>query len=177
MANAVYRSRKRQLLVGQDVGHHLHGHLLAVLRFLAEHLTYPAEDARQTVHYPSFDGHAVACDIVVVGNRVAGVFLWVVGQAPAINETAVILLATDGDGSFAVLLRAEADVEFVQAIIGLNSVRPVAFVLRSDVPRLTVVEHLILRQSNQPIACLVVAPIGVRDAVAAAGTEDRQQYG
>ena len=171
MPQIVYRNRECPFLVRQNIGSLTHGHF--VPHVITEFLFYLSDDAwLRGRPYPSFDGHAVAHGIVVIGKG-GGVFLRVVGQIPSINQTAIKLLVANGDTSLVILLWTETDVETVQTISRLNGVRSIALVLLCNAPHLAVVNHCVLCESYQPLARLVVAPISIRDTVTTASTEDK----
>ena len=71
---------------------------------------------------------------------------------------------------------AVAPVDAVYAVVRLDGVRSITLFHLRDAPHLTVVNHSVLGQPYQPLARLVVAPIGVHDVVSAACAQQKEHH-
>ena len=108
---------------------------------------------------PAYDGHAVAIPVAVVCEARAKVFLRIVGQSLSIDSAARYrFLLIDGNATQPFLLLADFD-----GCAIADGQRIGILLLRSgnDVPYHVVIDDMIRRDAYEPVARLLVAPVGI----------------
>ena len=112
---------------------------------------------------PADYGYAVACTITVVYKSLAHILSRIIGHSGCGDRTTNdAFLLVDSDGALTLLYLSYLD----GWTIGKgNGVSIFMVCQRGNIPHLIIIYNMIGSKAYQPIACGVVTPIGVDDAV------------